>query len=69
MPLYLLFSYLFSLANIVFEKRGNNIRLGRTGKMLTQHLKELEQAQLISRESLPVVPPHVIYSLTRSGRK
>ena len=40
-----------------------------TEKMLIQHLKELEQDQLILRESLPVVPPHVIYSLTASGKE
>ena len=39
-----------------------------TEKMLIQHLKELEQDQLILRESLPVVPPHVKYSLTRAGK-
>ena len=41
---------------------------GITEKMLIQHLKELEQDQLVLRESLPVVPPHVTYSLTRSGK-
>lgn len=38
-------------------------------KMLIQHLKELEQDKLVLRESLPVVPPHVKYSLTKSGKE
>ncbi|CAN5848022.1 transcriptional regulator HypR [soil metagenome] len=37
-------------------------------KMLIQQLKELEQDQLVLRESLPVVPPHVKYSLTKPGK-
>jgi DNA-binding HxlR family transcriptional regulator len=39
-----------------------------TEKMLIQHLRELEADKLIHRESKPVVPPHVEYSLTSSGR-
>lgn len=38
-------------------------------KMLIQHLKELETDELVLRESLPVVPPHVTYSLTKSGKE
>lgn len=37
-------------------------------KMLIQQLRELEQDKLIHREVLPVVPPHVEYSLTDTGR-
>jgi len=40
-----------------------------TEKMLIQHLKQLEEDQLVLRESLPVVPPHVSYSLTKSGKE
>jgi DNA-binding HxlR family transcriptional regulator len=39
-----------------------------TEKVLIQQLKQLEADKLISRESIPVVPPHVTYSLTESGR-
>ncbi len=54
------------------KKRYSELKRGIpdiTEKMLIQHLKELEQDELILRESLPVVPPHVIYSLTRSGKE
>ena len=40
-----------------------------TEKVLIQHLKQLEADQLIIRESKPVVPPFVTYSLTNSGKK
>lgn len=39
-----------------------------TEKMLIQHLKELEQDKLVSRTSMPVVPPHVTYDLTEMGQ-
>ncbi len=38
-----------------------------TEKMLIQHLKQLETDGLVLRESLQKIPPHVIYSLTKSG--
>ena len=38
-----------------------------TEKVLIQQLKQLEADGLITRKALPVVPPHVTYSLTRSG--
>jgi len=38
-----------------------------TEKMLIQHLKQLEADGLVLRESKPVVPPYVTYSLTNSG--
>jgi DNA-binding HxlR family transcriptional regulator len=38
-----------------------------TEKMLIQHLKELEADKLILRKAMPVVPPHVEYSLTKMG--
>ncbi len=36
-------------------------------KMLTQQLRELERAGLVSRTVFPVVPPHVEYALTPLG--
>lgn len=41
---------------------------GISHKMLTQHLRELEQHGLISRTVHPVVPPRVDYDLTPLGR-
>lgn len=37
-------------------------------KMLIQTLKELEFDGIINRKAMPVVPPHVEYSLTESGK-
>lgn len=39
-----------------------------TEKMLIQHLKQLEADDLVIRESKPVVPPHVTYKLSKSGK-
>lgn len=36
-------------------------------KMLTQQLRELERAGLITRTVHPVVPPHVEYAITNLG--
>jgi DNA-binding HxlR family transcriptional regulator len=41
---------------------------GISEKMLAQTLDVLERDGLISRTSRPVVPPHVEYALTPSGR-
>lgn len=38
-----------------------------TEKMLIQHLRELEADKLVNRKVMPVVPPHVEYSLTKIG--
>jgi DNA-binding HxlR family transcriptional regulator len=37
-------------------------------KMLTQQLRELEEAGLLTRTVHPVVPPHVNYAITPLGR-
>lgn len=42
---------------------------GITQKMLTQQLRELEEARLLSRKVYPVVPPRVEYTLTEQGAK
>lgn len=39
-----------------------------TEKMLIQHLKQLEKDCLVIRTAKPVVPPHVIYHLSVSGK-
>jgi DNA-binding HxlR family transcriptional regulator len=39
-----------------------------TEKVLIQQLKQLEADGLVNRKAEPVVPPHVTYSLTKSGR-
>jgi len=40
-----------------------------TEKMLIQHLRELETDNLIKRTVLPVVPPHVEYCLSKTGKE
>jgi DNA-binding HxlR family transcriptional regulator len=40
---------------------------GVSEKMLSQTLQSLEQDGFIDRKALPVVPPHVEYSLTPLG--
>lgn len=39
-----------------------------TEKMLIQHLKQLENDGLVIRTAKPVVPPHVTYNLSQSGK-
>ena len=39
-----------------------------TEKMLIQHLRELEEDGIVIRKAKPVVPPHVTYSLSKSGK-
>lgn len=38
-----------------------------TEKMLIQHLKQLEQDGLVLRKVVELMPPHVVYDLSRSG--
>jgi DNA-binding HxlR family transcriptional regulator len=40
-----------------------------TEKMLIQHLKQLEGDGLVVREVIAVMPPHVEYGLTASGKE
>lgn len=52
------------------SKRYNELKKAMphvTEKMLIQHLKQLEADSLVLRKPMPVVPPHVTYSLTASG--
>lgn len=42
---------------------------GLTQKMLTQHLRELEEDNVVKRKSYNEVPPRVEYSLTEIGIK
>ncbi|GEN35779.1 MULTISPECIES: winged helix-turn-helix transcriptional regulator [Aneurinibacillus] len=41
---------------------------GITQKMLVNHLRELEEDQIVHRKVYPVVPPKVEYSLTELGK-
>ncbi|MBS1599953.1 MAG: helix-turn-helix transcriptional regulator [Bacteroidetes bacterium] len=38
-----------------------------TEKMLIQHLKQLQDDKLVTRKAKDVVPPYVVYSLSKSG--
>ena len=61
---------------IIWQLTGGTRRFGElkkalpniTQKMLTVQLRELESAGVVHREVFPVVPPHVEYSLTDTGR-
>jgi DNA-binding HxlR family transcriptional regulator len=52
-------------------KRYNELKKGIpaiTEKMLIQHLKQLEEDGLVLREVIMIMPPHVEYDLTDSGK-
>jgi DNA-binding HxlR family transcriptional regulator len=54
------------------EKRYSELREAIEGiseKMLAQTLRELERNGLVIRTSYPVVPPHVVYSLSSLGEE
>jgi DNA-binding HxlR family transcriptional regulator len=54
------------------KKRYNELKKAMpliSEKMLIQQLKELEKDELILRKAMPVVPPHVEYSLTKNGKE
>ncbi|MFE2868403.1 winged helix-turn-helix transcriptional regulator [Embleya sp. NPDC059259] len=63
-------------ALILYALRGGTLRHaelhraigGISQKMLTQTLRSLEADGLVRRVALPVVPPHVEYSLTTLGQ-
>lgn len=40
-----------------------------TEKVLIQHLKQLQEDNLVLRKAEPVVPPHVTYWLSTAGQK
>jgi DNA-binding HxlR family transcriptional regulator len=53
-------------------KRNGELKRIITGisqKMLTQQLRELEDAGIVQRIVYPVIPPKVEYKLTNSGEK
>lgn len=53
-------------------KRYNELRKSIptiTEKMLIQSLKQLEADELVIRKSKPVVPPYVMYELSKKGRE
>ncbi len=41
---------------------------GITQKMLIQELREMENDGIVQRKVLPVIPPHVEYSITKYGK-
>lgn len=61
--------------SILFFLEGNTRRFGElqklipgmTKKMLTQHLRQLEQHGIVHRKVYAQVPPKVEYSLTKHG--
>lgn len=59
---------LFQLMN--GEKRYSELKRSIptiTEKMLIQHLKQLQEDNIVLRKAEPVVPPHVVYRLSKAG--
>lgn len=52
------------------RRNGELVRIvdGISQKMLTQTLRQLEDINVVSRQDLQTIPPHVIYQLTPLGR-
>jgi DNA-binding HxlR family transcriptional regulator len=53
-------------------RRYNELKKGIpsiTEKMLIQHLKQLETDGLVTRKVVEVMPPHVIYDLSSTGKE
>ncbi|QGW28510.1 winged helix-turn-helix transcriptional regulator [Phnomibacter ginsenosidimutans] len=61
---------------ILYHLRNEPLRFGQlkkmipaiTEKMLAQQLKQLEHDRLVIREAKEIVPPHVEYFLSESGK-
>ena len=61
---------------ILYQLKDEPLRFGQlkkiltltTEKMLAQQLKELEQDGLVVRDAKKIVPPHVEYYLSESGK-
>jgi DNA-binding HxlR family transcriptional regulator len=61
---------------ILYELRNDSLRFGQlkkilpliTEKMLAQQLKQLEIDGLVVRDAKEVIPPHVEYYLSESGK-
>lgn len=65
-PLILL--YLIKFGTMRFSKLKRSLP-GITQKMLTQHLRELEEEGIVIRVVYPVVPPKVEYTITDYGKE
>jgi DNA-binding HxlR family transcriptional regulator len=52
------------------QRNGDLMRAidGISQKMLTQTLRQLEDAHIVSREDFQTIPPHVVYELTSLGK-
>ena len=64
------------LLSILFAALGGALRFnefveaihGISPRMLTERLRDLEEAKLVSRTVVPSTPPYVEYRLTEKGR-
>ena len=61
---------------IIYNLRNRNLRFGRLAnlvdgvsrKVLTEHLKQMEEDKLIVRTVYKEIPPRVEYGLTQAGK-